>query len=178
MTLVHLLNGGAFDTANPGACRSLSIDVIASSLAKQCRFNGHCNGFYSVAQHSVIVARNVPYLNRRHALLHDAHEVIIGDIIRPIKSAMWTVGLQRMVDSIDSAIYQALGIEPPDDDARCKIKLADDRALATEKRDLLLPGYWWSVNASPFDKRIRPKTWGAARATWIKMWEECEVVIS
>lgn len=178
MTLVHLLNGGAFDTANPGACRSITLDVIASSLAKQCRFNGHTHGFYSVAQHSVIVARNVPFQDRRHALLHDAHETITGDIVRPIKAELWNDGLQRLVDSVDEIIYQTLGIDPPDDLTNARIKEADDRALATEKRDLLWPCDWWSVNAEPFDRHIRPKAWESARSTWLKTWEECEIVIS
>lgn len=173
MALIHLLNGAAFDTDNPGACLSITPEVIATSLAKQCRFNGHCQGFYSVAQHSVLVAKNVPRDAKRHALLHDAHEIILGDIIRPMKSALWNDGLERLSVAIDNAIYQSLGIDPPDQEIQDLIAIADNRALATEKRDLLSPCDWWNINAIPFAPTIRAKGWEGARASWIKHWEEC-----
>lgn len=88
---------------------------IASSLSKQCRYNGHCQTFFSVAQHSVLAAEFAanPKLwdaedarifamaieavghDRlfRAVLLHDAPESYIGDLTTPMKQAMREVGL-------------------------------------------------------------------------------------
>ena len=58
------------------------IGMIAASLAKTARFNGH-GKFYSVAEHSCIMAdiSNYPFT----ALMHDAPEAFLGDVIRPVK---------------------------------------------------------------------------------------------
>ena len=50
----------------------VAIEDIAHGLAFQCRFNGQTCDFYSVAQHSLIVADLVPESHRLAALLHDA----------------------------------------------------------------------------------------------------------
>lgn len=67
----------------------IDIEDIGYSLAKQCRFNGHCSEFYSVAEHCVrgselaeqMYGRDVA----REFLLHDATEAYLGDLIRPVK---------------------------------------------------------------------------------------------
>ena len=83
---------------------------IAASLSKQCRYNGHCQAFYSVAQHSVlsaefaanpklwdaedarIFAMAIEAIGHdslfRAVLLHDAPESYIGDLTTPMKQAM------------------------------------------------------------------------------------------
>lgn len=86
---------GAYDAScsNQGP---LALDTIAESLAKTCRYNGHCRGFYSVAEHSVYVSR----LAGRHShaaamvgLLHDAGEVIAGDLLRPLREIAPELGM-------------------------------------------------------------------------------------
>jgi hypothetical protein len=64
------------------------IEDIAHSLALQCRYAGHCLRFYSVAEHSVLMARHLaplgPYV-AMWALLHDASEAYLVDVPRPVK---------------------------------------------------------------------------------------------
>lgn len=72
------------------------IDIIdiAHALSQLCRWGGHCNKFYSVAQHSIIAARLIEYSDDDPktkmrdafcALLHDATEAYLVDLPRPIK---------------------------------------------------------------------------------------------
>lgn len=73
----------------------IDIRDIARSLARQCRFNGHLEGFCSVAEHSVhVMWLTGEALQRegvedtrmlRTALLHDATEAYLGDLVRPLK---------------------------------------------------------------------------------------------
>jgi hypothetical protein len=90
---VHASGDGVFNAAsgvlinlhNP-TVDMICIEDIASALSKVCRFGGHSNDFYSVAQHSVVVASLAPEYLCREALLHDAAEAYLGDVIKPLKN--------------------------------------------------------------------------------------------
>ena len=58
---------------------------IIGGLSKICRFGGQIPCFYSVAQHSVLVEHYAPVHLKRAALLHDATEAYLGDVIKPLK---------------------------------------------------------------------------------------------
>ena len=71
----------------------INIKDIAHSLSLQTRWNGHCKTFYSIASHSLACARVAERIPATAdvvawALMHDAAEAYIGDIIRPIKKAL------------------------------------------------------------------------------------------
>ena len=65
------------------------IEDIAHSLSLQCRYAGHCLRFYSVAEHSVLIARSLAATHAPEValagLLHDAPEAYCVDIPRPLK---------------------------------------------------------------------------------------------
>lgn len=65
------------------------IEDIVCALSKICRFGGQINEFYTVAQHSVLVACAAGQYHYRdimlEALMHDAAEAYLGDVIGPLK---------------------------------------------------------------------------------------------
>lgn len=141
MTWILTRSGRKFDLANPTADMVDPAD-IAHSLSMQCRFNGHTSSFYSVAQHCYLVADLVPAEHQLHALLHDATEAYVGDLVRPLKEGMrnWANyhGLACAYDVAEQQVWEAI-CERFDLDPRlpASVKHADLVALATEKRDLM-----------------------------------------
>lgn len=77
-------SGKIIDLNNPRP-EDITIEDIAYSLARILRFNGHLKHQISVARHSCLVADLVPEYLALPALLHDAHEAYLGDIVRPVK---------------------------------------------------------------------------------------------
>lgn len=76
--------GRAFYPLQPRVQDLHSID-IAHSLSMQCRYGGHTKRFYSVAEHCVLMSYAVPAQDAAWALLHDATEAYVSDVISPIK---------------------------------------------------------------------------------------------
>ena len=141
MTWIITRSGLKFDLTNPTAAMVDPTD-IAHSLSMQCRFNGHTSSFYSVAQHCYLVADLVPAEHQLAALLHDATEAYVGDLVRPLKEGMrdyaHNIGVACVYDATEERVWHAIcqrfDLDPilPD----C-VKHADLVALATEKRDLM-----------------------------------------
>jgi hypothetical protein len=62
------------------------LEDIAHALSMQCRFAGHTKQFYSVAQHSILVANLITEDELKiYGLLHDASETYLVDIPKPLK---------------------------------------------------------------------------------------------
>lgn len=133
----------------------VDIADIVHSLSNQCRFAGHCESFYSVAQHSMIVADLVPDGDRRWALLHDAAEAYLVDLPRPIKrgSAMGEE-YSRVEDRLLRVIAERFDLSWPMPES---VKHADEVALATEARDLMkVPPAAWTLHGAPMRAVINP----------------------
>lgn len=86
-----------------------NIIDIAHALSLICRFNGHCIRFYSVAEHSILMAihfiRKGDYANALWALLHDGTEAYLCDIPRPIKP--YLNGYREVEDKLMSLISES-----------------------------------------------------------------------
>ena len=92
----RMLSGRRLDLLAPDPA-DIEVEDIAHGLARVARWNGQTNGehSFSVAQHSLLVERIVagqhPASTRDDllaALLHDAPEYVIGDLISPFKAAI------------------------------------------------------------------------------------------
>ena len=162
--------GKKVDPLEPKA-KDVDIEDIAHALSHLCRFGGHSKEFYSVAQHSMYVADAIstsPRLSlddhvtqsrlRFPALLHDASEAYVGDMIRPIKTSdvFYNDLESHWVKAIDKAFDMNGELVKPDP----RIKEADVRMLITECRDLI-DGDTAEVlekmrELSPYDFRIWP----------------------
>lgn len=76
--------GKRFTVGNPNP-DDIDIVDIAHSLSMQCRYNGHCDKFYSVAEHCVHLYEAAQPEDKLWALLHDATEAYLCDIPTPVK---------------------------------------------------------------------------------------------
>lgn len=108
------------------------IEDIAHALSMICRFNGHCERFYSVAEHSVLVSENVPARDALWGLLHDASEAYIADIVRPAKR--FIDGYKDLERNIMVAVCSAFDL-PYDEPA--SVKRADNAILADEAAQIM-----------------------------------------
>lgn len=128
------------------------IDVrdVAAHLAKLCRFTGACTSLYTVAQHAVLVSQLVPEEHARWGLLHDAAEAYLGDLSAPLKGALEERApgvLKGIEDGLLRAVADRYGLPWPMPKA---VHHADKVALATERRDLMVPVSWpWPGELPP-----------------------------
>ncbi len=92
----RMLSGRRLDLLDPSPL-DIEIEDIAHGLARVARWNGQTKGdhAFSVAQHCVLVEQIASHLDpeldrhaRLAALLHDAPEYVIGDMISPFKAAL------------------------------------------------------------------------------------------
>ncbi|MBC2731353.1 metal-dependent phosphohydrolase [Thiobacillus sp.] len=153
MSWILTRSGKHFDFADPQPDQVDIID-IAWGLAKECRFAGQCMGFYSVAQHSVLVSEIVPAELALEGLLHDASEAYCKDIPMPLKAML--PDYKAIEQRVDRAIRAAFGLPEV---CSPEIKRADIILLATERRDLMPhdPAPWAILEGvAPLPKQVRP----------------------
>jgi 5'-deoxynucleotidase YfbR-like HD superfamily hydrolase len=136
----RMLSGRRLDILDPSPL-DIELSDIAHGLARVARWNGQTIGDFpfSVAQHSILVLEIFRTLDpdaderaQLYALLHDAPEYVMGDIISPFKTVMG--GNYKEVEGrLQAAIYLrfSLGAVPPTGLAR-RIKRADKAAAYFE----------------------------------------------
>lgn len=112
-----MLSGRRLDLLDPTPV-DIEIEDIAHGLAFVARWNGQTRGnfAYSVAEHSLLVeelysriAPNAPAKWRLAALLHDAPEYVIGDMISPVKAAVGP-NYGQLDDRLAAAIHIRFGL--------------------------------------------------------------------
>ncbi|MBY4893991.1 hypothetical protein A8B78_16555 [Jannaschia sp. EhC01] len=113
----RMLSGRRLDLLDPTPM-DIEIEDIAHGLAFVARWNGQTHGdfAYSVAEHSILVADiharlapGGPVKWQLAALLHDAPEYVIGDMISPVKAAVGP-GYGALDDRLTAAIHLRFGL--------------------------------------------------------------------
>lgn len=133
----RMLSGRRLDLLDPSPF-DIEIEDIAHGLARVARWNGQTVGehAFSVAQHSCVVEEIAAHIQpgldpkwRLAALLHDASEYVIGDMISPFKAALG-VNYKAFEARLENAIHIRFGLPPKTPTAiKVLIKQAD-RACA------------------------------------------------
>jgi hypothetical protein len=136
----------------------IDIEDVAHALSMKCRYNGHCRKFYSVAEHSVYVARELEcrYPADKNVilwgLLHDAGEAYLPDTPSPIKH-MGIGILSKCEEDILKVISKKydLSYPPP-----VEVKKIDNILLMTERAQVMAGGCvsGWNLSELPIDLEI------------------------
>jgi hypothetical protein len=112
-----MLSGRRLDLLDPTPV-DIEIEDIAHGLSFVARWNGQTRGdyAYSVAEHSLLVERLYSRLTARPdpkwqlaALLHDAPEYVIGDMISPVKASVGT-GYSELENRLSTAVHLRFGL--------------------------------------------------------------------
>ncbi|WP_300575998.1 HD family hydrolase [Phenylobacterium sp.] len=140
----RMLSGRRLDLLDPSPM-DIEIEDIAHGLARVARWNGQTIGdhAFSVAQHSIVVEEIVAHIQpdiaprwRLAALLHDAAEYVIGDMISPFKQALG-LDYKLFEERLETAIHVRFGL-PAKSPAAVKtlIKRADHACAYYEATQL------------------------------------------
>lgn len=161
-TWMQIQGGAAFDLLNPQPS-DVKWPIVARATSRIGRFGTHTEGkrIYSVAQHELEGAEAIMRErgDKRLAaifLIHDAHEFVIGDIVKPVEKALMAHAghagnivkraVARLKNTVDFAIFGAAGIPyplSPDDNEI--IKEYDIRMCRTERDAIMAPcEYAWT----------------------------------
>lgn len=137
---ISTVSGRFYDLLRPEAYE-YDIREIAHALSNLCRYTGHTNGFYSVAEHSVLVSRIVPKELALCGLLHDSSEAFLGDVSSPLKALL--PAYKEIEERVEAAIAAHFAIPfpyPPE------IKAADNRM-------------YWKERQGVADNGVRDEIW-------------------
>ena len=154
----RMLSGRRLDLLNPSPF-DIEIEDIAHGLARVARWNGQTIGrhAFTVAQHSMVVEEVCRKLEpswdkdwRLMALLHDAPEYVIGDMISPFKAALG-VDYKDFERKLEAAIHLRFGLPAhPPAAVKAVIKRADQ-----------ICAYFEAVQLAGFERREAQGFFGA-----------------
>jgi hypothetical protein len=136
-------SGKFFHPSNPDY-KKIDILDIAHVLSRQTRFSGHTSGFWSVANHSILVSRLVAPEYALTALLHDAAEAYLVDLPSPVKNNenLWVYKL--LEDDLHAAVSKAFSLPTPWPETLHEF----DRAAMWAEADHFMSG-WLDWNFKP-----------------------------
>lgn len=133
----RMLSGRRLDLLDPSPM-DIEIEDIAHGLARVARWNGQTVGehAFSVAQHCLVVEEIAAHIRpeleprwRLAAILHDAPEYVIGDMISPFKAALG-VDYRTFEDRLETAIHVRFGLPAKTPPLIKKLIKQADRACA------------------------------------------------
>lgn len=114
----------------------IKVEDIAHSLSHICRYNGHLQDFYSVAQHSVLVSRQSELETNEEqlaGLFHDSGETYVHDICRPLRKFLkrYTSVYEELQEEVTLHVFKSLGLTYKMD----AVKIVDARMCVTEMKN-------------------------------------------
>ena len=157
----RMLSGRRLDLLEPSPL-DIEIEDIAHGLARVARWNGQTKGAhaFSVAQHSVLVEKLVsdlkPRLSREArlmALLHDAPEYVVGDLISPFKAAIG-INYKELELKLQSTIHLRFGLP---------VLVPKPLAVLFKRADHL-SAYYEATQLAGFEEPVAEKLFGAPPA--------------
>lgn len=144
------------------------IEDIAHALSMMCRYNGHCQWFYSVAEHSVYVSKHVPKEFALWGLLHDAAEAYVADIVKPAKR--FISGYADVERRIMIAICEKFGLDTSEP---ASVKLIDTSILGDEMAQVMgTPPSEWNLPYKPLGQIILGLDPAKARRLFLDRYKE------
>ena len=171
--LQMMRSGVEFDLFHPRV-ELIAIEDIALGLSRTSHWRGQTRGeyAYSVAQHSIDVSLHVPPPDALWGLMHDGGEAYLTDVPRcwrrnltvtvPVGDAFAVISYAAFEMRILSIVAARFGLAMP---IPKTVIEADDRAQATEARDLFSDGYpavRAKITAAPFAQHVT--AWPEQRA--------------
>lgn len=151
---MQTFDGIAYYPGDPRA-EDVTISDISHALGNTCRFGGHCEQFYSVAEHSVLVsewleAKGESLDVQFQGLMHDASEAYVVDVPRPLKRQLSNYAEIEQKNWV--VICEKFGIDVNMAEA---VHVADNEVLMAEKGQLLKnPPHTWSLPFTPADVKV------------------------
>jgi 5'-deoxynucleotidase YfbR-like HD superfamily hydrolase len=162
----RMLSGRRLDLLDPSPI-DVELSDIAHGLARVARWNGQTHGehAFSVAQHSLVVEQVFRLQNPdctaadcQMALLHDAPEYVIGDMISPFKAVVGG-GYKAVEQRLEAAIHLRFSLPPhPAAGLKTLIKKAD-----------AVSAYFEATRLAGFSEAEARKFFGQPRAVTVEM---------
>lgn len=144
----------------------ISIDDYAFALAKINRFTGWTKFPYSVSQHSVLLSKYCPKEIAYECLLHDAHEIFINDLSKPVKD--FTKDFRMLENRIEKKVHEQFNLHIPDE-----VYVLDLRICKAEAEQLIGDTSDWGVDVEPLDIGIIEEwSWTQAEQEFINRYYE------
>ncbi|TPM59363.1 hypothetical protein FJ959_08740 [Mesorhizobium sp. B2-2-4] len=148
------------------------IEDIAHSLSLQCRYAGHCNRFYSVAEHSVLIANWIWWhgsaADALAGLLHDATEAYLVDMPRPVKRSMHEYRLHEA--ALWKVIAKRFGLA---EEMPALVHEADNRIISDELVNMR-PMDWHAKHNNPLGIELRFWSHQEAEAAFLGTYERLQ----
>lgn len=175
------LNTGGFANPYHKQLGEYTPVTISRALSKICRFGGHTRYFYSVADHCCEVAERCSMKNRLWALLHDAAECWIGDIVQPLKFDLRirvngdkSISFESLEYLLLEQISQRFGLSMP---IPLEVIEVDRKLCKTEIAQLVEGGEEYVAGEELFTDTVTANPPEVAEFRWRSMFNACVGVV-